>query len=345
MNAITAAAGGRGTVCGRHDAKRVGRGGGREHRGEHEHRPEEGEKTSHGYCWPATRSLGRSASSTGSSSTTGSGSSSESGTGIEVCRSCLLLGGAVERDQEVVAVRGRVRCDLAVDLLVEHELDQRLAEGLHLEEVALGDRLGDLVGLVVADQVGDAGVRDHDLDGRDAAAVDLREQALADHAAQHAREDGADQLLLDGGEELHHAADRLGGVDGVHRREDEVAGLRGREGGLGSLGVAQLADQDHVGVLAEAAAERLREGGRVEADLALVDDAAVVAVDDLDRVLDRDDVLVPRAVHVVDDRRERRRLSRAGRAGDEDEPAVLLCQAADAGRQREVVEVRAPRGG
>ena len=72
-----------------------------------------------------------------------------------------------------MAVRGGVGGDLAVDLLVEHELDQRLAERLHLEEVALGDRLGDLVGLVVADQVGDPRVRDHHLDGRDASAVDL----------------------------------------------------------------------------------------------------------------------------------------------------------------------------
>jgi len=191
--------------------------------------------------------------------------------------------------EEVVTVRRGVGRHLAVDLLLQHEVDQRVAERLHLEEVALGDRFGDLVGLVVADQVSDPGVSDHDLDGRDAAAADAGKQALADDAAQDAREDGPDQLLLRRREELDHPPDRLRGVDRVHRREDEVARLRRRESGLGGLGVAELADEDHVGVLAEATSERLRERRRVEADLALVDDAAVVAVNDFDRVLDRDE--------------------------------------------------------
>ena len=60
------------------------------------------------------------------------------------------------------------------------------------------------------------------------------------------------------------------------------------------LGVAELADQDHVRVLAQHAAQRLAEARGVETDLALVDDAAAVGVQDLDRVLDRDDVLAPR---------------------------------------------------
>ena len=308
------------------DTERVRRGGGRENRGEHEDRPEEGEKTSHCYCWPATRSLGRSLGLVDDLLGRRLGLIVRLGVrdGIEVRDRSLLLHGAIERDQEVVAVRRGVGRDLAIDLLLEHELDQRLAERLHLEEVAFGDRLGDLLGLVVADQVGDPGVRDHDLDRRHASAVELGKQALADDAAEDAGEDRSDQVLLDGREELDHPPDRLGRVDGVHRREHEVAGLRGGEGGLGRLGVAELADQDHVGVLAKASAQRLRERRRVETDFPLVDDAAVVAVHDLDRVLDRDDVLPPRAVDVVDDRCERRRLARAGCAGDEDEPAVFL---------------------
>ena len=91
-------------------------------------------------------------------------------------------------------------------------------------------------------------------------------------------------------EELDHAADRLGGVDRVQRREDEVAGLGGLERGLRGLGVAELADQDRVGVLAQCAPQRLAEALGVEADLALVDDRLLVGVHDLDRVLDRDDV-------------------------------------------------------
>ena len=197
----------------------------------------------------------------------------------------------VERDEEVVVVRGGVRRDLALDAAREHVLDQRLLEGLHLEEGALGDRVGDLLGALLADQVGDARVHDHHLDRGDPAPADARQQPLADHAAQHAREHGADLLLLRGREELDHAADGLGGVDRVQRREDEVAGLGGLERGLSRLRVAELADQDRVGILAEHAPQRLGEALGVEPDLALVDDAVVVGMEDLDRVLDRDDVL------------------------------------------------------
>jgi hypothetical protein len=82
------------------------------------------------------------------------------------------------------------------------------------------------------------------------------------------------------------------------------------------------------------------EGLGVEPDLALVDDAVDVLVEDLDRILDRHDVLPARAVDVVDHRCERGRLARARAAGDEDEAAVLVGEAADAGRQAERVEGR-----
>src|SRR5581483_2739156 len=49
--------------------------------------------------------------------------------------------------------------------------------------------------------------------------------------------------------------------------------------------------------------------------------ARAVPVQELDRVLDREDVLVARLVDVVEQRRERRRLAGAGGARDEDETA------------------------
>ena len=152
-----------------------------------------------------------------------------------------------------------------------------------------------------------------------------RQEPLADDAAQDAGEDRADLLLLRGREELDHAADRLGGVDRVQRREDEVAGLGRLQRGLRGLGVAELADQDHVRVLAERAPQRLRRSSAVSSPTSRwLTMQPWSRVQDLDRVLDRDDVLPARAVDVVDHRRERRRLARAGRAGDEHEPAVLL---------------------
>ena len=118
-----------------------------------------------------------------------------------------------------------------------------------------------------------------------------------------------------------------------------MAGLGCLQRGLGRLGVAQLADQDHVGVLAQHAAKRLVERVGVETDFALVDDAVDVGVQDLDRVLDRDDVLLPRPVDVAEHRGERRRLAATGGAGDEHEPAMLLRELLDARRQAEAAEV------
>src|SRR5919108_6439379 len=83
----------------------------------------------------------------------------------------LLLERALERDEEVVPVGGSVRCDLLVDVPGDDEVDERRREGLHVEERALLDRIRNALGLVFADQVGDAVVGDHHLDRRNASAV------------------------------------------------------------------------------------------------------------------------------------------------------------------------------
>jgi hypothetical protein len=57
---------------------------------------------------------------------------------------------------------------------------------------------------------------------------------------------------------------------------------------------------------AQHAAQGAGERGGVLADLTLVDDRRLVAVQELDRVLDRHDVLRIARVDVVDHRRERR---------------------------------------
>jgi hypothetical protein len=62
------------------------------------------------------------------------------------------------------------------------------------------------------------------------------------------------------------------------------------------------------------------------ADLALVDEAFPVLMHELDRVLNRDDVMVPRPVDVVDQRAQRGRLSRTRRPGDENESFVQMTE-------------------
>ena len=79
-------------------------------------------------------------------------------------------------------------------------------------------------------------------------------------------------LLLVRREEVDDAVDGLGGVDGVDRREHEVAGLGGGQRRAHGLLVAHLADQDHVRVLAQDAPQGALERRGVDPDLALVDD-------------------------------------------------------------------------
>ena len=227
---------------------------------------------------------------------------------------------------------------LTLDQPVEDEADERLCEGLHREELAVLDRLRDRFALPLADELGDPRVDDHDLDGRDSPAADARQQPLADHAAKRPGEHGHDLRLLFGREELDETGQGLGRVDRVERREHEMTRLRCLQRHVRGLGVAKLAYQDHVGVLTQDPAERLPEAVGVDSDLALVDDAVLVLVQELDRILDRDDVLRARAVDVVDHGRERRGLPGAGRARHEDEPSRLVREPLHSRREPELVE-------
>jgi hypothetical protein len=62
-----------------------------------------------------------------------------------------------------------------------------------------------------------------------------------------------------------------------------------------------LADEDDVWVLTQDRPQAVRIALRVSPHLPLVDDALIGLVDVLDRVLQRDDVLLPFVVDLVDD--------------------------------------------
>ncbi len=111
-----------------------------------------------------------------------------------------------------------------------------------------------------------------------------------------------------------------------------------RSARLDGFEVAHFADEHHVRVLAQRRAQRLGEALGVGADFALVDDAALVRVEELDRVFDGDDVLVALAVDLVEHGGERRRFAGAGRAGDEDEAARAVAERRDDGRQAQRFE-------
>ena len=110
----------------------------------------------------------------------------------------------------------------------------------------------------------------------------------------------ADEVPAFGLEEVQDSPDRLGGAGGVHRAEDQVAGLAGLEGGLEGLSVAPLADEHHVGVLAHEVFQGRLEALDVDADLALADEGLLVLEDVLDGVLDGHNVTGASVVDVLD---------------------------------------------
>ena len=182
---------------------------------------------------------------------------------------------------------------LQADLAFAHEPGQGRVHRLHPDARAgLQDGV-DLVGLALADQVAH-GRRGHEHLAGDHAPgpVGGRDQLLGHDPLQRHGQLHPHLVLLRGGEHVDDAVDRLGGVLGVERAEHEVPGLGRRQGGADRLEVAHLADQDHVGVLAQGGLQGGPEALGVGAELALVDDALLVPVQELDRVLDREDVLL-----------------------------------------------------
>ena len=117
-----------------------------------------------------------------------------------------------------------------------------------------------------------------------------------------------------------------------------------RERDAHRLGVPHLADDEHVGRLAHRGAQRRREIRSVQTDLDLLDEAPVMRVLVLDRVLDRDDVPGVALVDLLDEGGERRRLAGARGASDQHEAARQPRQRLGSGRKAQRGEARRPGG-
>src|SRR4029453_18779569 len=103
---------------------------------------------------------------------------------------------------------------------------------------------------------------------------------------------------------------------GVARGEAEVPCFRERNRIVHRLALAHFTDQDHVGRLAQRVLQRHLPAVAVHTHLALREDAVLVLVDELDRILDRDDVAIAVLVAVAEQRRHRSRLAAAGGADE-----------------------------
>src|SRR4030095_2009604 len=171
----------------------------------------------------------------------------------------------------------------------------------------------DLVDLVFTNQIPDAGRRYHDLERHDAASSSLRQQGLTNDSLEDERQLRPNLALLVRREDIDDAVDRLRRRVGVKSGQRQVAGFRDTEGRFDRLEVAHFADENDVRVFAQRSAQRVRKALGVAVDLTLVDETALMLVDELDRVLDGEDVIVAFLVDLVDHRGKRRRLAGSGR--------------------------------
>src|SRR6266550_3653810 len=233
-------------------------------------------------------------------------------------RLAIIQRGLPEHPQEVIGLRRDAQALLLGHLAPHVELVERVVQGLHPVFLPGLHHRGDLLDLVVTDQRADRGRADEDLRRHDPALpFRLLQQRLRDHALEHERQLGADLGLLVRRENVDDAVNALGRGVGVQGREGEVPGLGDGERRRRRLEVAHFAHQHDVRVLPQRVLQGGVEAHRVRPHLALVDDAQLVPVDELDRVLHRDDVALELLVDLVDHRRQGRALPRPGRAGHE----------------------------
>jgi len=152
--------------------------------------------------------------------------------------------------------------------------------------------------------------------------------------SEHAEQARGDEERLDPHvDQPHHGT---GGVVGVQGREHQVPGETRLHRDLRGLQVADLADHDHVGVLAQDGAQCPRKS-EIDAriDLGLADAVEVV----LDRVLDGNDIAAL-GVELAERGVKRGRLSRPGRPCDQND-AVRLPDEVAQGRERRIGHAQA----
>src|SRR5215212_541457 len=100
--------------------------------------------------------------------------------------------------------------------------------------------------------------------------------------------------------------------------------------------IAHFADEYDVGILSQRAAESFGKGTCIDVDLTLGQERLLIAMQELNRILDGHDVPAARRVDAIDHRRQGRGLPRAGGACNQDQPASFLRNLFDYWRQTEL---------
>ena len=216
---------------------------------------------------------------------------------------------------------------------------QRRIEAHDARRLRLRDQIIELAEAALAHQLRDLVRGAEHLDGAQASGVvRTRHQALRDDADEREREiDGGALALL-----LGHCADQLGertpGVGCVHDQQHQLTTQRGVQCAARDLRRRQLAECDHVCAFVGRLAQRRCVARGVGADFALRDACAQIGVHGLRRIFDHHDVRRAARVDVLDQRCQRRRATRAGRTGDQQQAARVLGERRERDGQAQIVE-------
>ena len=132
--------------------------------------------------------------------------------------------------------------------------------------VRLAHDLLQFVKFALEQLVGHDGRVEQNLDGGDAAAaVLLAHQALRNDALQIARQIHEQLLAALFRKEIDDAIERLVGAVGMQRAHAQVPGLREGDRVLHGFGIANFADQNHIGRLAQGIFQCVMPGVRIDA--------------------------------------------------------------------------------
>ena len=131
----------------------------------------------------------------------------------------------------------------------------------------------------------------HDFAGGNPRSGFREHQALRENGAQVLRKIEENLIVLVAREHVDDAIQGFGAIVGVQGRDAKMSRTGQRNGGLHGFAVANFADQNHVGRGAYRAAQGARKTLGIQTHFALIDDGFLIAVQELDRILDGQDVI------------------------------------------------------
>src|SRR2546423_6415992 len=120
--------------------------------------------------------------------------------------------------------------------------------------------------------------------------------------------------------------------------ENEVTSCGRGQGQLNRLQIAQFADEQNVGVFTQCSAEGVGKRAGMNTDLAVLHEAVLAAMHEFNRILHRDDVVVPLEVGEVHHGGKGGGFSRAGGAGNQNETFLQKGEFFQYRRQSQIVD-------